>query len=244
DHITNYIHGRIRETVKDPETAEALMPRSYPFATKRPCIDTDYYETYNRDNVQLVDLHKTPIVEITDTGIKTSAGEEAFDAIVFATGFDAMTGALTAVDIQGKNGVSLKDKWAHGPHTYLGLAVAGFPNLFTITGPSSPSVLSNMLVSIEQHVDWITDCISWMRERNLATIEAETDAEDEWATHTDLQAHLTLFPKANSWYMGANVPGKTRMFMAYVGGVGTYRQVCDAIAAAGYEGFTFGEAAT
>ncbi len=243
DHITNYIHGRIRETVKDPETAEAMMPRNYPFATKRPCIDTDYYETFNRDNVALVDLRKTPIVEITETGIKTSAGEEAFDAIVFATGFDAMTGALTAVDIRGKNGVSLKDKWAHGPHTYLGLAVAGFPNLFTITGPSSPSVLSNMLVSIEQHVDWITDCISWMRERNLATIEAETDAEDEWATHTDLQAHLTLFPKANSWYMGANVPGKTQMFMAYVGGVGTYRQVCDAIAAAGYEGFKFGEAA-
>ena len=242
DHISSYIHGRIRDTVKDPETADALMPRSYPFATKRPCIDTNYYETYNRDNVHLVDLHKTPILEITEKGIKTSAGEEEFDAIVFATGFDAMTGALEAVDIRGKDNVSLRDKWAQGPHTYLGLAIAGFPNLFTITGPSSPSVLSNMLVSIEQHVDWITDCIAWMRDRNLATIEAESEAEDEWATHTDLQAHLTLFPKANSWYMGANVPGKTQMFMAYVGGVGTYRQVCDAIAAADYEGFSFSEA--
>ena len=243
DHISAYIHGRIRDTVKDPDTAEALMPRSYPFATKRPCIDTNYYETYNRDNVHLVDLHKTPILEITEKGIKTSAGEEEFDAIVFATGFDAMTGALEAVDIRGKDNVSLKDKWAQGPHTYLGLAIAGFPNLFTITGPSSPSVLSNMLVSIEQHVDWITDCIAWMRERNLVTVEADSEAEDEWATHTDLQAHLTLFPKANSWYMGANVPGKTQMFMAYVGGVGTYRHVCDAIAAAGYEGFSFDEAA-
>ena len=192
--------------------------------------------------VQLVDLHKTPILEITEKGIKTSVGEEEFDAIVFATGFDAMTGALTAVDIRGRGYASLKEKWAQGPHSYLGLAVAGFPNLFTITGPSSPSVLSNMLVSIEQHVDWISDCISWMRERKLATIEAETEAEDEWAKHTDLQAHLSLYPKANSWYMGANVPGKTRMFMAYVGGVGVYRKVCDSIAAANYEGFTFSEA--
>ena len=243
DHISSYIHGRIKDTVKDPETAEALMPRSYPFATKRPCIDTNYYETYNRDNVHLVDLHRTPILEITEKGIKTSAGEEEFDAIVFATGFDAMTGALEAVDIRGKGDVSLRDKWAQGPHTYLGLAIAGFPNLFTITGPSSPSVLSNMLISIEQHVDWITECIAWMRDRNFATIEAEAQAEDEWAAHTDMQAHLTLFPKANSWYMGANVPGKTQMFMCYVGGVGTYRQVCDAIAAAGYEGFSFHEAA-
>lgn len=237
DHIAGFIHNKIRETVKDSETAETLMPRSYPFATKRPCLDTDYYETFNKDHVELVDLHKTPIIEITERGIKTSAGEQEFDAIVFATGFDAMTGALTKVDIRGRGGVSLKDKWVHGPRTYLGLCVAGFPNLFTITGPSSPSVLSNMLVSIEQHVDWITDCITWMGERNLATIEPETEAEDEWATHTDLQAHLTLFPKANSWYMGANVPGKTQMFMAYVGGVGTYRMVCDAVAAADYDGF-------
>lgn len=237
ESIANYIHEKIRSTVKDPEVAEAMMPRSYPFATKRPCLDTNYYETFNEDHVQLVDLFKSPILEITESGIKTTAGEQEFDVIVFATGFDAMTGALTAVDIRGRDGVSLKDKWAHGPHTYLGLAVAGFPNLFTITGPSSPSVLSNMLVSIEQHVDWITDCITWMRDRDLATIEPEAEAEDEWALHTDLMAHLTLFPKANSWYMGANVPGKTQMFMAYVGGVGVYRQVCDSIALSGYEGF-------
>ena len=242
DHISRYIHDRIRALVKDPETAEALLPRSYPFATKRPCLDTNYYETFNRDSVQLVDLHQTPILEITAHGIRTTEGEKEFDAIVFATGFDAMTGALTAVDIRGKGNVALKDKWAQGPHSYLGLAVAGFPNLFTITGPSSPSVLSNMLVSIEQHVDWISDCIAWMGERDLAAIEATTEAEDEWAKHTDLQAHLSLYPKANSWYMGANVPGKPRMFMAYVGGVGVYRQVCDSIAAANYEGFSFSEA--
>ena len=242
NHISRYIHRRIRALVNDPETAEALLPQSYPFATKRPCLDTNYYETFNKDSVQLVDLQQTPILEITEKGIKTSGGEEQFDAIVFATGFDGMTGALTAVDIRGRESVSLKEKWAQGPHSYLGLAVAGFPNLFTITGPSSPSVLSNMLVSIEQHVDWVSDCIAWMGERNLATIEAETEAEDEWAKHTELQAHLTLYPKANSWYMGSNVPGKTQMFMAYVGGVGVYRQVCDSIAAADYEGFTFNEA--
>lgn len=242
DHISRYIHDRIRALVKDPETAEALLPRSYPFATKRPCLDTNYYETFNRDSVQLVDLYQTPILEITAHGIRTTEGEKEFNAIVFATGFDAMTGALTAVDIRGRGNVALKDKWAQGPHSYLGLAVAGFPNLFTITGPSSPSVLSNMLVSIEQHVDWISDCIAWMGERNLATIEATSEAEDEWAKHTDLQAHLSLYPKANSWYMGANVPGKPRMFMAYVGGVGVYRQVCDSIAAANYEGFSFSEA--
>ena len=241
DHISGYIHGRIRAQVNDAETAEALMPRTYPFATKRPCLDTNYYETYNLDHVELVDLNKTPILEITKSGIKTMAGEDSFDAIVFGTGFDAMTGALAAVDIRGKGGAALQDKWAQGPHTYLGLAVAGFPNLFTITGPSSPSVLSNMMVSIEQHVDWISDCIAWMGQHNFASIEAEPEAEDEWATHTDLQAHLSLYPKANSWYMGANVPGKPQMFMAYVGGVGTYRQICDSIAAADYEGFTFKE---
>ncbi|MEM8499845.1 MAG: alpha/beta hydrolase fold domain-containing protein [Pseudomonadota bacterium] len=242
--ISKYAHSRIRGVVKDSQTASALVPRSYPFATKRPCLDTNYYETYNRDNVELVDLLSTPITEITEAGITTSAGEKSFDAIVYATGFDAMTGALTAVDIRGRDNASLKDKWAQGPHTYLGLAIAGFPNLFTITGPSSPSVLSNMLVSIEQHVDWVSDCIAWMQERNLTTIEAESKAEDEWAKHTDLQAHLSLYPKANSWYMGANIPGKPKIFMAYVGGVGVYRGLCDSIAAADYEGFKFGNASS
>lgn len=237
DKVSEFIRSKIKETVKDPETAEALLPTSYPFATRRTCLDTHYYETYNRENVRLVDLLKTPIEEITPRGIRTSAGEQEFDAIVFATGFDAMTGALMKVDIEGVGGQKLRDKWADGPHTYLGLAVSGFPNLFTITGPSSPSVLSNMLVSIEQHVDWISDCIAWMREGDVAAIDATEDAELEWAKHNEAFANMTLFPQANSWYIGANVPGKPRTFMAYVGGVDVYRFICDQVAASGYDGF-------
>lgn len=237
DWVSDFIREKIADRVKDAETAEALMPRSYPFATKRACLDSNYYETFNRENVSLVDMRKTPIERITPSGIQTSAGEEAYDAIVFATGFDAMTGALMNVDIRGIGGAALRDKWANGPHTYLGIAIAGFPNLFTITGPSSPSVLSNMIVSIEQHVDWISDCIAWMRERGLATIEATEAAEDEWAAHNEAVAEQTLFPQANSWYIGANVPGKPRTFMAYIGGVDVYRMLCDQIAASGYHGF-------
>ncbi|MFN3214770.1 MAG: alpha/beta hydrolase fold domain-containing protein [Henriciella sp.] len=237
DMIAEFVRDKIRERVKDPELAETLAPKSYPFGTKRPCLDTNYYETYNRDNVRLVDLHKTPIEEITSTGVRTSQSDDAYDAIVFATGFDAMTGALERVDIRGKEGMALRDKWADGPHTYLGLCVAGFPNLFTITGPSSPSVLSNMIVSIEQHVDWISDCIAWMRENEHTTIEPTETAETEWAIHNEQSANLTLFPQANSWYIGANVPGKPRTFMAYVGGVDVYRQLCDAVAADNYQGF-------
>ncbi len=234
----DFIRDKIRQTVTDPETAEALVPKAYPFGTKRPCLDTNYYETFNQDHVRLNDLKKRPIEEITPKGIRTTEGEEQFDVIVYATGFDAMTGAILNVDIRGREGQALRDKWADGPRTYLGLAVAGFPNFFTITGPSSPSVLSNMMVSIEQHVDWVTDCITWMRDRNLAVIEAEDEAENEWALHTEASANLTLFPEADSWYVGANVPGKPRVFMAYVGGVGVYRAICDKVAAEGYEGFT------
>jgi cyclohexanone monooxygenase len=244
DWVSDFIREKIRARVDDPEIAEALTPYSYPFGTKRPCLDTNYYETYNRDDVSLVDLRKTPMEAITPTGIRTSEGEEAFDIIVFATGFDAMTGAILNVDIRGKDGLSLRDKWANGPHTYLGIAVAGFPNLFTITGPSSPSVLSNMMVSIEQHVDWISDCIAWMGERGLSTIEPTEAAEDEWAEHNEAMAEQTLFPQANSWYIGANVPGKPRTFMAYVAGVDVYRIVCDQIAAAGYHGFNTSKADT
>ncbi|MEO1964667.1 alpha/beta hydrolase fold domain-containing protein [Hyphomonas sp.] len=237
DWVSDFIREKIAERVNDPKVAEALMPRSYPFATKRACLDSNYYETFNRENVSLVDVRKTPIECITPAGVQTSAGEEAFDAIVFATGFDAMTGALTNVDIRGIGGAALRDKWANGPHTYLGLAIAGFPNLFTITGPSSPSVLSNMIVSIEQHVDWISDCIAWMRDNGLATIEPTEAAEDEWAAHNEAVAEQTLFPQANSWYIGANVPGKPRTFMAYIGGVDVYRILCDQIAASDYHGF-------
>ena len=235
--VAEFIRDRIRNTVQDPQTADDLTPKAYPYATKRPCIDTNYYETYNRENVSLVNLRRTPIETITETGIETSDGAREFDAIVYATGFDAMTGPLLRVDIRGRGGKRLVDAWIDGPRSYLGIAIHGFPNLFTITGPSSPSVLSNMLVSIEQHVDWVSDCIGWMNENGKTAIEPSDAAERDWAEHTAHLAGMTLFPQADSWYMGANVPGKPRMFLAYVGGVGAYRLICDQIAATGYHGF-------
>jgi cation diffusion facilitator CzcD-associated flavoprotein CzcO/acetyl esterase/lipase len=237
NEVAEFIRDRIRNTVQDEQTADDLTPKAYPYATKRPCIDTDYYETYNRDNVSLVNLRRTPIEKITEDGIETSEGARAFDAIVYATGFDAMTGPLLRVDIRGRGGKRLVDAWIDGPRSYLGIAIHGFPNMFTITGPSSPSVLSNMLVSIEQHVDWVADCIAWMNENGKTAIEPSDETERDWAEHTAQLAGMTLFPKADSWYMGANVPGKPRMFLAYVGGVGAYRLICDQIAATGYHGF-------
>jgi cyclohexanone monooxygenase len=238
DTAAAYVRARISEVVDDPEVAERLSPRNHPFGTKRPCLDTDYYVTYNRDNVTLVDVRSTPIAAITPTGIRTATDEFAVDAIVFATGFDAMTGPLLRPDITGAGGVKLRDKWAGGPRTYLGIATAGFPNLFTITGPGSPSVLVNMLVAIEQHVDWVGDCISYLRTRHLASIDATAEAEDDWVDHVNAVANLTLFPTANSWYMGANVPGKPRVFMPYIGGLPRYTETCDAVAADDYRGFT------
>ena len=235
--VAEFIRDRIRNTVQDRQTADDLTPKAYPYATKRPCIDTNYYETYNRENVSLVNLRRTPSETITETGIETSDGAREFDAIVYATGFDAMTGPLLRVDIRGRGGKRLVDAWIDGPRSYLGIAIHGFPNLFTITGPSSPSVLSNMLVSIEQHVDWVSDCIGWMNENGKTAIEPSDAAERDWAEHTAHLAGMTLFPQADSWYMGANVPGKPRMFLAYVGGVGAYRLICDQIAATGYHGF-------
>jgi cyclohexanone monooxygenase len=232
-----FVADKIRSIVKDPEVAELLTPRTYPFGTKRLCVDTDYYATFNRDNVTLVDVRKAPITEITPTGVRTTDGDYAVDALVTAIGFDAMTGALSAIDIRGRGGVALKDKWAEGPRTYLGLMVAGFPNLFTVTGPGSPSVLSNMIVSIEQHVEWIADCIAWLGERQIGAIEATKEAEDAWVDHVNAAADMTLMHMANSWYLGANVPGKPRVFMPYVAGVGMYRQICETIAMQGYEGF-------
>lgn len=235
--VSEFIRERIRNTVQDKQTADDLMPTAFPYSTKRPCIDTDYYETYNRDNVSLVNLRRTPIEAINETGIETAEGAREFDAIIYATGFDAMTGPLLRVDIRGRGGKRLVDAWIDGPRSYLGIAIHGFPNMFTITGPSSPSVLSNMLVSIEQHVDWVADCIAWMNENGKTAIEPSDEAERDWAEHTAQLAGMTLFPKADSWYMGANVPGKPRMFLAYVGGVGAYRLICDQIAATGYHGF-------
>jgi cyclohexanone monooxygenase len=232
-----FVRSKIREIVKDPAVAEALCPKDYPFGTKRLCVDTEYFQTYNRDNVTLVDIKQAPIEAITAAGLRTADAAYELDAIVFATGFDAMTGALLNIDIRGRDGLTLQEKWVAGPRTYLGLQVAGFPNLFTITGPGSPSVLSNMIVSIEQHVDWITDCLAYLRERGIATIEATVAAEDAWVDHVNEVAGYTLYPRANSWYIGANIPGKPRVFMPYVGGVGTYAKKCDEVAAGGYEGF-------
>ncbi len=238
DTAAEFIRGKIRAVVSDPEVAETLSPRTFPFGTKRPCLDTGYYETFNRPNVHLVDLRKTPLVELTETGLRTSERQYEFDAIVFATGFDAMTGALAAMDITGRDGVSLASQWTAGPRNYLGVAMAGFPNLFTVTGPLSPSVLSNMVVSIEQHVEWITDCIGYLRANGFAAIEATTAAQDDWVQHVADVGSFTLFPLADSWYMGANVPGKPRVFLPYVGGVGEFRIKCDQVAADGYEGFS------
>jgi len=237
DTAAEFIRAKIREIVTDPEVAEKLCPKNHPYGTKRPPIDTDYYATYNRDNVTLVDVNDDPIEEILPDGIRAGGTDHELDVIVFATGFDAMTGALNSIDIRGTDGVSLREKWDTGPRAYLGLQIAGFPNLFTITGPCSPSVLSNMVVSIEQHVDWITDCVAHLRERGVTRIEADAAAEDAWVDHANEAADATLYPLANSWYVGANIPGKRRVFMPYAGGVGPYREICDDVAAKNYEGF-------
>ena len=235
---SEFIRERVRDIVRDPAVAERLAPKDYPMFTKRLCIDTGYFHTFNRDNVSLVDLRATPIEAITPRGARTSEGEFEFDSIVYAIGFDAMTGALGKIDIRGRGGVKLKDKWEDGPKTYLGLSIAGFPNLFIVTGPGSPSVLCNMAVAIEQHVNWISDCIGWMGARRVAAIEATAEAEEAWVAHVNEVAHGTLYPQANSWYMGANIPGKPRVFMPYIGGFPVYRQTCDDVAAKGYEGFS------
>lgn len=232
-----FVRARIREAVRDPAVAEALCPRGYPLGTRRLCVDTRYYETYNRDNVTLVDVRASPIEEVTPRGLRTRSAEYELDSLVLATGFDAMTGALTSIDIRGRGGALLRQRWADGPRTYLGLAIAGFPNLFTITGPGSPSVFSNAIVSIEQHVEWISDCIAYLRERRVERIEATAEAEDRWVSHAREVADGTLYPLANSWYIGANIPGKPRVLMPYAGGVGAYRKRCEEIAARGYEGF-------
>ncbi|MCG5220099.1 flavin-containing monooxygenase [Streptosporangium sp. KLBMP 9127] len=239
DTAAEFVRAKIREMVDDPETAAALSPAGHPIGTKRPCLDTGYYTTYNRDDVSLIDLRRSPIAEITETGVRTTGTDHELDSLVFATGFDAMTGALLAVDIRGRDDLSLRQKWAAGPRAYLGLGTAGFPNLFMITGPGSPSVLSNMMVSIEQHVEWIGDCLRYMRDHDLTSIEATPEAEDDWVRHVERIGSRTLYPKADSWYMGANVPGKPRVFMPYIGGVGTYRKTCEEVAAKHYTGFTF-----
>jgi len=238
--VREFLHDRIRETVDDPETAELLIPKGYPFGCKRNPLDSGYFETFNLPHVHLVDVKSDPIAAITEQGVRLEDGTEfALDAIVYATGFDAMTGPLNAIDIRGRGGQLLRDKWAEGPRTYLGLTSAGFPNLFMITGPQSPSVLSNMPVSIEQHVEFIGRIIGDMRARGTETIEPTRQAEDAWVAHNQELAEATLFPTADTWYMGANIPGKPRVFLPHLGFVGPYRQKCDEVAANGYEGFVF-----
>ncbi len=238
EKAADFVRGKIRAIVKDPVKADLLCPKSdLPFGTKRLCVDSDYYETFNRPNVDLVDVKADPIIEVTPTGLRTKSREYQLDTIVFATGFDAMTGALTSIDVRGRDGASLRDKWEHGPRTYLGLAVAGFPNMFVLAGPGSPSVLSNMVHSIELHVDWLTTCLSRLRAEGKTTIEASQPAEDQWVAHVNEIADRTLYPTANSWYMGANVPGKPRVFMPYVAGVPAYRKIVNEVAEKGYEGF-------
>ena len=239
DTMAEFVRNKIRQTVKDPVTAEVLCAKTHPIGTKRLCVDSGYFETYNRDNVELVDISQTPIERLTAHGLTVNGRDFEFDAIVFATGFDAMTGTLFNVDIRGRAGLELKQKWAAGPRTYLGLMTESFPNLFMITGPGSPSVKSNMITSIEQHVDLVADTIIHMRDHGLAVIEPERAAEDEWVDHVQEVAYKTLFPQANSWYMGANIPGKPRLFMPYIAGVGRYRQICDKVVAEGYKGFRF-----
>jgi len=233
----DFVRSKIDEIVRDPEVAELLKPRDFPIGTKRLPLDTNYYETFNRPNVTLVDLKQTPVEELTPTGIRTSAGHHGADVIVYATGFDALTGPLEGLGIRGRNGRALTDAWREGPRTYLGVAVPGFPNLFTITGPGSPSVLSNMPVSIEQHVEWIGDCLAWLRGQGAEVIEATGQAAADWTDHVQQVASHTLHPKAASWYMGANIPGKPRIFLPYIGGVGPYRDHCATVAAHDYPGF-------
>ncbi len=238
DTAANFVRDKIAEIVDDPAVAKLLQPDNHPIGSKRICVDTDYYATFNRPNVTLVDVRDNPVETLLAHGLRSGGKDYELDAIVFATGFDAMTGSVARIDITGSDGTTLNQKWAEGPRTYLGLMSAGFPNMFVITGPGSPSVLSNMIVSIEQHVDWIADCLTYLRARGAERIEATAAAEDKWVAHVNEVAHGTLYPQANSWYMGANIPGKPRIFMPYIGGVGVYRRICDEVAAKNYEGFT------
>ncbi|MGA4792041.1 flavin-containing monooxygenase [Nocardia sp. AB354] len=237
DTAREYVEAKIREMVRDPQVADQLIPNDHPIGTKRIVTDDGYFHTYNRDNVTLVNLRTTPIAEITETGVRTAEASYDLDVLIFATGFDAMTGSLSRIDIRGRGGRELREEWAAGPRTYLGLAMAGFPNMFVLAGPGSPSVLANMVLMAEQHVDWISDCLDYLDEHGFTTIEADEESVGEWVTECNEVAARTLFPTANSWYMGANIPGKPRVFMPYIGGFGKYNEICAEVAAAGYKGF-------
>ena len=238
--VADFVRSKIGEIVTDPATAEKLKPWTHAWGTKRVPVGSDYYETYNRPNVSLVDLRQDPIEQITPGGITTRSGEHPLDVIVYATGFDALTGSIERLSIKGRNGVCLEEEWSSGPRTYLGLMIPGLPNLFTITGPGSPGVVTNVPVAIEQHVEWIAGLLGHAREAGHVRIEADPGAAGEWTEHVQDVANTTLYPTADSWYMGANIPGKPRVFLPYIGGLDAYRHRCDQIAADGYSGFTFG----
>lgn len=242
DTIADFVRAKIRSTVHDPEVAESLCPKDHPLGTKRICVDTGYFETYNRDNVRLVDLKKTPITRVTADGVHTGDTFHEIDALVCATGYDALTGAVLNIDIRGRDGQTLARNWADGPRTLFGLMTSGFPNMFIITGAGSPSVLVNMVVGIEHHVQWIRDCLAYLRQHGMCTIEATPDAQDRWVAHVNAAADKTLFPRANSWFLGANIPGKPRVFMPYVSKIGVYRRECQEAADNGYAGFTLAPA--
>lgn len=235
---SNFVRAKIASIVRDPKTADMLTPKDYGIGGKRICVDTDYFQTFNRRNVTLVDIRSDPIERLTVEGLRTRSGRQCtLDVIVLAIGFDAMTGALLRIDITGRDGQTLRHKWQAGPTTHIGLAIAGFPNLFVITGPGSPSVFSNMVTSAEQHVDWVADCITYMKKNKHQTIDARADAEADWVAQVNEEASKTIFPTTNSWYVGANIPGKPRVFMPYLGGAAKYNEICQGVAENGYAGF-------
>ncbi|MCZ8381259.1 NAD(P)/FAD-dependent oxidoreductase [Mycobacterium sp. CPCC 205372] len=237
EEARKFYEEKVRAVIEDPEVADLLIPSDHPIGTKRICTDTNYFQTFNRPNVELVSVRRTPITSIDADGISTSDAHYDVDTIVLATGFDAMTGALGKMQIVGRGGKTLNDDWRNGPRTYLGLGVDGYPNLFVVSGPGAPAVLANMVLHAEAHVNWIADCIRHLDDHGYAAIEATKEAVDGWGMELARRAEATLFTKANSWYMGANVPGKPRVFMLFIGGFGVYLDICAEVADAGYKGF-------
>jgi cation diffusion facilitator CzcD-associated flavoprotein CzcO len=237
EEARKFYEEKVRAVIDDPAVAEMLIPKDHPIGTKRICTDSNYFQTFNKPNVSLVSVRSTPIESVDATGINTIDRHYDLDALVLATGFDAMTGALAKIDIVGRSGAKLRDDWEHGPRTYLGLGVDGFPNMFLISGPGAPAVLANMVLHAEAQVNWIADAITYLDEHGYAAMEATAQSVDEWGEECARRAEATLFTKANSWYMGANVPGKPQGFMLFVGGFATYNDICAEVADAGYKGF-------
>ena len=235
--VADFVRSKISDIVDNPETAAALSPTDYPFGAKRLCADTDYFVTYNRDNVELVDLREAPLERITSTGVRCGGVDYSVDIVIFAIGFDAISGAVAEIDIRGRDDRTLREYWKGGPKAALGLQVAGFPNFFLVNGPGSPAVLGNVLAFAEQHVEWITDCIDYLRQHGISTIESTDEFDEEWAKHVDEVGATTLYVKAKSWYTGDNIPGKPSRFLPYAAGLDQYRDKCSEVAALGYQPF-------